>query len=104
MVPLPGNVDMRALKIAGAVVAVIIVVLALGLIVGIPSGFLTSGIEERVERETGYHLNIAGTTKISLWPSLNVTGQRHHDRRRGHSHPGWSPELIAGTGRRSACP
>ncbi len=73
MVPLPGNVDMRALKIAGAVVAVIIVVLALGLIVGIPSGFLTSGIEERVERETGYQLTIAGTTKISLWPSLNVT-------------------------------
>ena len=31
------------------------------------------GIEERVERETGYQLTIAGTTKISLWPSLNVT-------------------------------
>jgi AsmA protein len=73
VVPLPGNVDMRALKIAGAVVAAIIVVLALALIVGIPSGFLTSGIEDRVERETGYQLTIAGTTKVSLWPSLNVT-------------------------------
>jgi AsmA protein len=64
---------MKALKIIGAVVAVIIVIVGLGLIVGIPSGFLTSGIEERVERETGYQLTIAGTTKISLWPSLNIT-------------------------------
>ncbi len=64
---------MRALKITGAVVAVIILIVALGLVVGIPSGFLTSGIEDRVERDTGYQLSIAGTTKISLWPSLNVT-------------------------------
>src|SRR5882672_6065967 len=63
---------MRALKIIGAVVAIIVAIVALGLIVGIPSGFLTSGIEERVERETGYQLTIAGSTKISLWPSLNV--------------------------------
>jgi AsmA protein len=64
---------MRILKIFGAVVAVVIVVLALALIVGIPSGFLTSGIEDRVERETGYQLSIDGTTKIRLWPSLNIT-------------------------------
>jgi AsmA protein len=64
---------MKALKIAGAVVAIIIVVLALALIVGIPSGFLTAGIEDRVERETGYQLTISGTTKVSLWPSLNIT-------------------------------
>jgi AsmA protein len=64
---------MRALKIFGAVVAVIIVAAALLLVIGIPSGFLTSRIEERVERDTGYQLTIAGTTKISLWPSLNIT-------------------------------
>jgi AsmA protein len=64
---------MRALKITGAVVAAIIAVLALVLIVGLPSGFLTSGIEDRVARDTGYQLSVAGTTKISLWPSLNVT-------------------------------
>jgi AsmA protein len=64
---------MRILKIIGAIVAVVVAVFALALIVGIPSGFLTSGIEERVERETGYQLSIDGTTKISLWPSLNVT-------------------------------
>src|SRR5882762_3054180 len=64
---------MRALKIAGAATAAVIVVLALLLIVGIPSGFLTSEIQARVERETGYRLTIASTTKIGVWPSLNVT-------------------------------
>jgi AsmA protein len=64
---------MRALKIAGAAVAAVIVIAALLLIIGIPSGFLTSAIRERVERETGYRLDIAGATRIGLWPSLNVT-------------------------------
>ena len=63
---------MRALKIAGAAVAAVIVVLALLLLIGIPSGFLTSAIQARVERETGYRLTIAGSTRIGLWPSLNV--------------------------------
>jgi AsmA protein len=67
------NVVMRALKIAGAAIAVAIVVLALLLIIGIPSGFLTSEIQARVERETGYRLTISGATKIGLWPRLNVT-------------------------------
>ena len=64
---------MRALKIAGSAVAALIVIVALLLVVGIPSGFLTSAIQERVERDTGYRLTIAGSTKIGLWPSLNVT-------------------------------
>jgi AsmA protein len=64
---------MRALKYAGAAVAAIIVGLALLLVIGIPSGFLTSTIQDRVERATGYRLAIAGATKISLWPTLNVT-------------------------------
>lgn len=64
---------MKTLKILGAVIGAAIVVLALLLIVGVPSGFLTSTIRERVERDTGYKLTIAGTTKLSLWPSLNVT-------------------------------
>jgi AsmA protein len=67
------NIDMRALKITGAAIAAVIVVIALLLVVGIPSGFLTSGIQARVERETGYRLTIAGSTRIGLWPSLNVT-------------------------------
>jgi AsmA protein len=64
---------MRAIKIVSAAIATIIVVAALLLIIGIPSGFLTSAIQDRVERETGYRLNITGSTRIGLWPSLNVT-------------------------------
>ena len=64
---------MRALKIAGAATAAVMVVLALLLIIGIPSGFLTSEIQARVERETGYRLTISGGSKIGLWPKLNVT-------------------------------
>src|ERR1700730_7716531 len=66
------NFVMKALKIAGAALAAIIVVAALLLFIGIPSGFLTSEIQSRVERETGYRLTIAGATKIGLWPSLNL--------------------------------
>jgi AsmA protein len=64
---------MKLLKIAGAAVAAIIVIAGLVLVIGIPSSFLTSSIQTRVERETGYRLTIAGSTKIGLWPSLNVT-------------------------------
>ena len=64
---------MKALKIAGMAIAAIVVIAALLLVVGIPSGLLTSGIAERVERETGYHLTIAGSTRVGLWPSLHVT-------------------------------
>ena len=64
---------MRAVKFAGAAVAAIIIVIVLLLVIGIPSGFLTTTIASRVEQATGYRLSIDGTTKISLWPTLNVT-------------------------------
>jgi AsmA protein len=64
---------MKALKIAGAAIAAVIVVIALLLIVGVPSSFMTSAIQERIERETGYKLAIHGATRIGIWPSLNVT-------------------------------
>lgn len=64
---------MRALKFAGAALAAVIVVIALLLVIGIPSGFLTSTIASKVESATGYRLSIDGTTKISVWPTLNVT-------------------------------
>jgi AsmA protein len=64
---------MKALKIAGAVIAAVIVAIALLLVIGIPSGFLTAQIQERVERETGYKLAINGGARLSLWPSLNIT-------------------------------
>lgn len=64
---------MKALKITGGAIAAVILVLALLLVIGIPSGFLTTAIQDRVERETGYRLTIAGSTRISLWPTLNVS-------------------------------
>jgi AsmA protein len=64
---------MRALKIAGAAFAAVIAIVALLLVIGIPSGFMTSAIQARVERETGYRLTISGATRIGFWPSLNVT-------------------------------
>jgi AsmA protein len=64
---------MRALKIAGSALAAVIVIAALLLVIGIPAGFLSSAIQERIERDTGYRLTIAGSTKVGLWPSLNVT-------------------------------
>jgi len=64
---------MRALKVAGAAIAVVIAVIALLLVIGIPSGVLTSTIAARVERDTGYRLTVAGASRISLWPALNLT-------------------------------
>jgi AsmA protein len=64
---------MKASKIAGGIIAAIVVVAALLLVVGLPLDFLTPAIADRVERETGYHLTVAGSTKVGLWPSLNVT-------------------------------
>ena len=66
---------MRAFKIAGGAIAALVVVVILLLIVGIPSGFLTSAIQERVERETGYRLTIAGAAKIGVWQALSTKAQ-----------------------------
>src|SRR5215813_8202368 len=63
---------MKALKLAGVAIGAVIVILTLLLIVGVPSGFLTSAIQDRVERQTGYRLTVAGSAKVSLWPTLNV--------------------------------
>jgi AsmA protein len=63
---------MRALKFAGAAIAAGIVVIALLLVIGIPSSLLTAQIQDRVEHETGYRLSIGGGARIGLWPSLNV--------------------------------
>ncbi|MDN3279540.1 AsmA family protein, partial [Frankia sp. RB7] len=64
---------MRAVKFAGAAVVAVIIMIALLLVIGIPSGFLTSTITSRVEQASGYRLSIDGATRISLWPTLNVT-------------------------------
>ena len=64
---------MRALKIASAAILALIVVVALLLTIGIPSGFMMQAIQDRVERETGYRLVASGVTRLGIWPTLNVT-------------------------------
>lgn len=64
---------MRALKISGTAVAVLVVIAGLVLLIGIPSDFLTSAMRARVERATGYRMTVAGTARIGVWPSLHVT-------------------------------
>src|ERR1700722_5335136 len=65
--------DMRTSKILGVVIGVVVVAAVLLLVVGMPVGFLTSAIADRVERETGYHLTVGGSARMRLWPTLNVT-------------------------------
>jgi AsmA protein len=64
---------MKALKITGGIIAALVIVVATLLVLGMPVGFLTSAIAERIARETGYHLVVAGSTRVGLWPSFNVT-------------------------------
>lgn len=66
---------MKALKLFGLAVVVVIAAAALLLLTGIPGGFVTSAIQARVERETGYRIDVAGPTRIGLRPSLTVTMQ-----------------------------
>lgn len=64
---------MRALKFAGvAIIGVIVTITLVLFIVGIPSSFVTSAIQDRVERESGYRVVISGATRLGLWP-LSVT-------------------------------
>ena len=56
-----------------SVIGAVVVIIALLLVIGIPTGFLTAEIKERVERETGHRLAINGGARIGLWPSLNIT-------------------------------
>jgi AsmA protein len=63
---------MRVLKFVGIAIVAILVVIVLLLVVGIPTSFVSATISEHVEHATGYRLTIAGTTKINLWPELNL--------------------------------
>jgi AsmA protein len=67
------NIDMKASKIASLVIVVVAIMLALPLLFGLPIGVFTPAIQDRVERETGYRLSIAGSASLHLWPSLNAT-------------------------------
>ena len=63
---------MRALKIAGAAAAGLIAVVIVLLVTGIPSSFITSLVQDRIERDTGYRIAINGKSGIGVWPSLSL--------------------------------
>jgi AsmA protein len=62
---------MRFLKFLGASIAVVIALIAVVLVVGIPGGLLTDVIQNRVERQTGYRLEI-DSTSIHLRPNPTI--------------------------------
>jgi len=64
---------MRVLKIAGAALAAVLVILALLVIVGVPSGLMNSAIQAWIERGTGYRLTVAGATRLGVWPNFSAT-------------------------------
>lgn len=64
---------MKLLKVAGIAAGVVIVAAVAVLTIGIPSGFVTSAIQERVERESGYKITVGGATRVGLWPTPYVT-------------------------------
>jgi AsmA protein len=64
---------MKALKILGAVLGLLLVAIGVTLAIGIPGGFVTGIIEQRVETETGYQLDIDGGATVRLWPLTVVT-------------------------------
>jgi AsmA protein len=66
---------MRVIRILAAIFGALIVVAIMLLIVGLPGGLLSDVIQNRIERQTGYRLEI-GATKISLrpQPTVHLTG------------------------------
>ncbi|WP_296518167.1 AsmA family protein [Rhodopseudomonas sp.] len=61
------------MRIGVAGIAIAVVAIVLLLMVGIPSSWINSAIQTRVERDTGYRIMVGGTTTVSLLPGLNVT-------------------------------
>ncbi|WP_438278834.1 AsmA family protein [Nitrobacter sp.] len=64
---------MRALKIAGAAATCLVAILIVLVVTGAHSGFVTSLVQDRIARETGYRIAIKGRTEIGVWPSPSLT-------------------------------
>lgn len=64
---------MKTVKLAGLVIAAVVLVAVIVLAVGIPSGMMTSAIQARVERATGYRIEIDGATRVAFWPTFHLT-------------------------------
>jgi len=66
---------MRFVKFLGAGIGILVVLAVALLVIGIPGGLLTDVIQNRIERQTGYRLEVE-TTSIHLRPnpSIALTG------------------------------
>jgi AsmA protein len=62
---------MRFLKFLGVGIAIVVVLTVALLVIGIPGGLLTDVIQNRIERQTGYRLEVE-TTSIHLRPNLTI--------------------------------
>ena len=62
---------MRFLKFLGVAIAAVVVLTVAVLVIGIPGGLLTDVIQNRIERQTGYRLEVE-TTSIHLRPNPTI--------------------------------
>lgn len=86
---------MKIVKFAGAAIAaMVLVVAAIVLTVGIPSTMIPSAIEARIERATGHRIEINGTTRVGLWPTFHLTLNDITLDRRGGSEDGARIEIA----------
>jgi AsmA protein len=65
--------DMKPLKIAVLGFATVLALASLGLVFGVPAGFLAKRVQDQIEINTGYRLRINGDTKLAFRPSPTVT-------------------------------
>lgn len=64
---------MKGAQRAGLVVLAVLVAAALVVTIGIPAGWMTAAIEQRIARDTGARLTLHGVTRLALWPTPRVT-------------------------------
>jgi len=64
---------MKPLKIAALGFAAVLALVSLGLVFGVPAGFLAKRVQDQIEIRTGYRLRIDGDTKLAFRPSPTVT-------------------------------
>jgi AsmA protein len=64
---------MKPLKIAALGFAAVLTLASLGLVFGVPAGFVAKRVQDQIEIRTGYRLRIDGDTKLAFRPSPTVT-------------------------------
>lgn len=63
---------MKAIKFTALACVIAVALAALAVVFGVPAGFLTGAIQQRVKADTGYTMVINGGAKLALRPSLSL--------------------------------